>query len=244
MKKEKGFTLIELVIVRVILGVLAATGLSKFMDVTEEAKNASVEGTASGFAAGVMMVRGQWEAKGRPQTYSVNSIFYDGTWLQLTTPTRDQRENKGLMPGYPMEAGKPTQKTGSTSVTPADALSASSCLNIWYGMLQNAPKASTDFGDVKSSASDYKYYVAYQGSADSSDTAANSSSNPAQSIPTDYPQHCVYYMLSSLNRNDSGDYMDPCSGGKCDTSRYKSFSYYPANGTVRTHIHNAESAGN
>ena len=117
MKKEKGFTLIELVIVIVILGILAATGLSKFMDVTEEAKNASVEGTASGFAAGVMMVRGQWEAKGRPQTYSVNTTFYDGTWLQLTTPTRDQRENKGLMPGYPMEAGKPTQKSGSTSVT-------------------------------------------------------------------------------------------------------------------------------
>ena len=51
MKKEKGFTLIELVIVIVILGILAATGLSKFMDVTEEAKNASVEGTASGFLA-------------------------------------------------------------------------------------------------------------------------------------------------------------------------------------------------
>ena len=48
MKKEKGFTLIELVIVIVILGILAATGLSKFMDVTEEAKNASVEGTATG----------------------------------------------------------------------------------------------------------------------------------------------------------------------------------------------------
>ena len=190
-----------------------------------------------------MMVRGQWEAKGRPQTYSVNTTFYDGTWLQLTTPTRDQRENKGLMPGYPMEAGKPTQKSGSTSVTPADALSASSCLNIWYGMLQNAPKASTDFNELKSSSSDYKYYVAYQGSTDSSDTGS-SSSNPAQSIPTDYPQHCVYYMLSSLNRNESGEYMNPCSGGKCDTSRYKSFSYYPANGTVRTHIHNAESAGN
>ena len=164
-------------------------------------------------------------------------------WLQLTTPTRDQRENKGLMPGYPMEAGKPTQKSGSTSVTPADALSASSCLNIWYGMLQNAPKASTDFNELKSSSSDYKYYVAYQGSSDSSDTGS-SSSNPAQSIPTDYPQHCVYYMLSSLNRNESGEYMNPCTGGKCDTSRYKSFSYYPANGTVRTHIHNAESAGN
>ena len=201
MKKEKGFTLIELVIVIVILGILAATGLSKFMDVTEEAKNASVEGTASGFAAGVMMVRGQWEAKGRPQTYSVNTTFYDGTWLQLTTPTRDQRENKGLMPGYPI------------------------------------------FNELKSSSSDYKYYVAYQGSTDSSDTGS-SSSNPAQSIPTDYPQHCVYYMLSSLNRNESGEYMNPCSGGKCDTSRYKSFSYYPANGTVRTHIHNAESAGN
>ncbi|HCM46843.1 MAG TPA: MSHA biogenesis protein MshB, partial [Colwellia sp.] len=35
--KEKGFTLIELVIVVVILGFLAATAIPKFIDLTEQA---------------------------------------------------------------------------------------------------------------------------------------------------------------------------------------------------------------
>ena len=48
MKNSSGFTLIELVIVIVILGILAVTALPRYLDVTEEAKNASVEGVAGG----------------------------------------------------------------------------------------------------------------------------------------------------------------------------------------------------
>jgi len=70
LKKSSGFTLIELVIVVVILGFLAVTAIPKFLDLTDQAKQANIEGMAGGYATGVSLVRSQWEAEGRPQNTS------------------------------------------------------------------------------------------------------------------------------------------------------------------------------
>lgn len=52
MKKQAGFTLIELIVVIVILGILAATALPRFVDFGVQASAASAAGVAGAMASG------------------------------------------------------------------------------------------------------------------------------------------------------------------------------------------------
>lgn len=59
--KNKGFTLIELVIVVILLGVLAAIALPRFFNISGKARSAVVQSTGGAFSAALSVAKAQWE---------------------------------------------------------------------------------------------------------------------------------------------------------------------------------------
>lgn len=75
MKKQQGFTLIELVVVIVILGLLAATALPRFINATDKARTASVQGVAGGLRSAISLARSQYVLNGDK---TATSVVMDG----------------------------------------------------------------------------------------------------------------------------------------------------------------------
>ena len=69
---QKGFTLIELIVVIVILGILAATALPRFINVATDARMAAMNGMAGGLRSAVVLAQSRYVATGSTTATTVN----------------------------------------------------------------------------------------------------------------------------------------------------------------------------
>jgi prepilin-type N-terminal cleavage/methylation domain-containing protein len=110
--KQQGFTIIELVVVILLLGILTATALPRFMDVTDEAHDAVVDAVRGGLLTSAALFRAQYVGKGEPlgvalADFGDDTLFPDGNGT-----------------GYPADA------------TDGELNDETECLAVYNGLLQ------------------------------------------------------------------------------------------------------------
>ncbi len=177
---QAGFTLIELVIVIVMLGFLAAAAIPKFIDLTEQGKQANIEGMAGGFATGVSLARSQWEAEARPKdTNDINMVSYDGTVVYLTSG--DNTTSPTISPGYIVG-------TNSAAGINGKSMSIADCIDVWDSLLQQPPKVARNVNDINTDGS-FRYLANVSGSGETT--------------------LCHYHLKETLTRNGDGAYIAP-----------------------------------
>lgn len=82
MKRNAGFTLIELVIVIIVLGILAATAVPKFINLQDDAKVAAMKGVEAAIHSGANMIFSKAAIKG-VETQSGQAVSAAGSTVAV-----------------------------------------------------------------------------------------------------------------------------------------------------------------
>ena len=131
--KSQGFTLLELMVVVVILGVLAVTLAPRFMGVQRDAHEALAQGAFSAFRNSIDMYHSQWLVDGEPDF--------------------DQVVNYGKGDVYPSETGFPISLL-EQAPTIAPQVSGEQCVALWNSLIDSdlVARSQYDTGYILPSA--------------------------------------------------------------------------------------------
>lgn len=120
--RQSGFTIIELVVVILLLGILAATALPRFIDVTDEAHEAVVAALEGGLSTAGALYHAEWVGKGSAGT-SVPS--YPSVTASASTGYPDLASNANCANAFDnmLQGGHPLVSAASDAVTSSAGLS-------------------------------------------------------------------------------------------------------------------------